>query len=123
MQYGGVQTIVELLGRACFPLSSETACQQAIETLFAEHFPGVEILREHRLSARDRPDFFAAADGVAIEVKVGGRGQQRAAIIRQLARYAEHDQVKALVLVTGVSMPRIELAKPVHVVSLGRAWL
>lgn len=119
----GAETFVSIIGRACLPLSSESACQQAIETLLAEHMPGVEILREHRLSSRDRPDFFAPAEGVAIEVKVGGRGQQRNAIVRQLDRYAEHDQVKALVLVTGVAMPAIRLSKPVHVVSLGRAWL
>jgi hypothetical protein len=121
--FGGVQTIVDLLARGRFPLSSEKECQAEIEVWLRDGLPEVEILREHRLSDRDRPDFFVTVGGVAIEVKIGGRGQSRTGIVRQLARYAEHDQVEAIILATGVSILPFRLSKPVHFVSLGRAWL
>ena len=121
--FGGVQTIVDLLARGRFPLSSEKDRQAEIEAWLGEGLPGVEILREHRLSDRDRPDFFVTDGGIAIEVKIGGRGQSRAGIVRQLGRYAEHDHVQAIVLVTGVSILPFRLSKPIHFVSLGRAWL
>jgi len=120
--FGGVQSILEVLGRGRFPLSGEKDCQQAVDPWLREHLPGVEISREHRLGPGDIPDWLI--DGrFVIEAKVGGRGQQRRAIVRQLGRYAAYDQVEALILLTGVSMPPIGLSKPVHVVSLGRAWL
>lgn len=56
---------------------------------------GIAFEREHRLSRRDRPDFFV--DGVAIEVKRKGTLNE---LLRQLSRYAEHDQVRELLVVT-----------------------
>ncbi len=120
--FGGVQTIVDLLARGRFPLSSEKECQAAVDPWLRAGLPDVEISREHRLGPGDIPDWLI--DGrIVIEAKVGGRGQGRKAIVRQLGRYADHDQVEAMILLTGVSMPPIRLAKPVHIVSLGRAWL
>jgi hypothetical protein len=51
--------------------------------------------REARLSATERPDFLVA--GVAIEVKRHGA---LGALLRQLSRYAQHDAVHELLVVT-----------------------
>jgi hypothetical protein len=60
---------------------------------------------------------------VAVEIKLK-RNQPRS-ILAQLARYAAHDAVRALVLVTNRAMglPKVMNGKPVYYVSLGRAWL
>lgn len=59
-----------------------------------EHGFGVE--REFVLSKQDRPDFLI--DGcVAIEVKMRASGS---AVLSQLARYATHRRVKAIVVAT-----------------------
>lgn len=57
---------------------------------------GVAFERERVLSPGDRVDFLVLP-GLGVEVKVGG---PRTAIIRQLARYAAHDIIQGLVLVT-----------------------
>lgn len=119
---GGVREIAELLGRGCFPLRRESDCQIKIDEHLRAGLPGVEVLREHRLSARDRPDWFI--DGrIVVEAKVNGA--VRSAIVRQLARYAEHDQVQGIVLATGKSilLPPTVNGKPLVVVNLGKAWM
>lgn len=76
---------------------------------------------EVTLSPRDRIDFLVERS-IGVEVKVKGR---RAAVEDQLARYAEHDRLKALVLVT----TRVQLTavspvlgmKPVHTIYLPTA--
>ena len=71
----------------------ERAAQDAIEAaLIAD---GVPYTREARLSRTDRIDFLTAT-GVGIEVKVDC---PVADVLRQLARYARHDQIAALVVV------------------------
>lgn len=102
------------------PLVNEKVTQEAIENLFALH--GLECKREHRLSDSDIPDFFFADTGLLIEVKLRA---PRMGIFRQLERYAEHEAVKALMLVTATAMhlPVEIKGKPAMVVSLGRGWL
>ncbi|PMS08584.1 hypothetical protein C0Z17_29500, partial [Trinickia caryophylli] len=66
------------------------------------------------------PDFLI--NGIAVEVKTRS---PRKAIFRQLSRYAKHEEVRALILLTGTSMqlpPEIN-GKPALVVSLGEGWL
>lgn len=75
--------------------------------------------REVQLSRRDRIDFLCPC-GVGIEVKVQGRASS---VIAQLERYASHDQISALVLVTNrvqvaVGLPTEINGKPLHVVAL-----
>lgn len=119
---GGVTDIARLLSQGRFDLSTETKCQADIETLLLASLPAGVVSREHRLSPADRPDFLVF-DSIVIEVKVKGAG--RAAIERQLLRYAVHPQVTGLVLATGVAMslPDRLYGKPLAVVSMGRAWL
>lgn len=119
---GGVSELARLLGQGRFDLSTEANCQADIETLLRANLPEGAVSREHRLTPSDRPDFLIA-ERFVIEVKVKGAG--RAAIERQLLRYAVHPQVEGLVLATGVAMslpPRL-YGKPLAVVGMGRAWL
>lgn len=99
-------------------LSDEKKTQAQLELAFVQ--AGFTVSREHRLSAQDIADF--VIDGVAVEVKIKG---QRQAIFRQLERYAAHDEVQSILLVTAVSMqlPDTINGKPARVASLGRAWL
>lgn len=80
--------------------------------------------REYRLSERDIVDFVVHTDTglVAIELKIKA---QRMSIYRQLCRYAKHDEVAAVVLLTGTAMnlPALIENKPAAVISLGEAWL
>ncbi len=62
---------------------------------------------------------------IVVEVKIKAKGAQRRNIFRQLDRYAKHDRVHAIVLVTSVAMhlPAEINGKPTFVASLGQAWL
>lgn len=108
-----------VLGR--FDLSNEKTCQEEVEAHLCEAYPDWRINREHRLSARDVPDFLI--QGVAVEVKMNAASPR--AIIRQLERYAAHDKVRSLILLSNraVVLPAEINGKPVDGVSLGRAWL
>jgi hypothetical protein len=79
--------------------------------------------REHKLSAEDTPDFYLPDIGLVIEVKI--RGAQKMAVYRQLERYAEHDIVQAVMLITSLAMglPPAINGKPTYYASLGKGWL
>jgi len=116
--------IASLIGEGRFELGSEKATQEGVWELLRSLFrPECVLRREHRLAPGDIVDFFIGSAGVAIEVKL--KRNQPASILRQLERYARHDAVQALVLVTNRAMglpPEIN-GKPAYYVSLGRAWL
>jgi len=101
-------------------LSDEKASQaQIADALTAA---GVEFEREVRLSPGDRPDFLIPATGLTIEVKLRAPKME---IWRQLQRYAKHDRVRAIILVsnTAMTLPESVEGVPLFFVSLGRAWL
>lgn len=101
-------------------LSDEKAAQaQIAEALTAA---GLAFEREARLSPRDRPDFLFPVPGLVLEVKLRARKMD---IWRQLARYAEHERVRAIILAsnTAMTLPPEIVGKPLAFVSLGRAWL
>lgn len=113
--------IIKLLHSQRVDLSSEKRAQNDIEAVLVQH--GISHVREYRLSDRDILDFFLAESGLGIEVKI--KGAAKMAVFRQLERYAAHDAVRSLLLVTNLSMglpPEIG-GKPAHYASLGRAWL
>lgn len=85
--------IVGLLRQYKIPTANELDMQDMVERILKHR--GVEYSREHVLSARDRVDFFCG--GVAVECKVAG---SPADVLVQLQRYAEHESVLELVLVT-----------------------
>lgn len=92
--------------------ASEVELQEQLEGVLLA--AGVPVRREVRLSARDRIDLMAG--DVGIEVKVKGERTP----LRQLGRYAEHDEVAGLLLVTtrAATVPEEMRGKPVRLVSL-----
>jgi hypothetical protein len=112
---GFAQTLADLLSGHRYRYSSETDLQAAIAKLLDR--AGIDYQREFRLNAHDRPDFMLG--DVAVEVKIDG---SLASVVRQISRYAEHDAVRAIVLVSTRavhrSMPAAFNGKPVVVASL-----
>lgn len=109
------EKIVELCQTMGCRTTDEKSLQDALEIVLRENFAFVQ--REHRLGPNDVVDFFV--ESVAVEVKTDGSPME---VTRQLQRYADHDAVTELVLVTSRSKHRtIPLSlrkKPVSV-----AWL
>ena len=119
---GDVSAVIRILQSRRFPLTSERATQESIAAALDD--AGLPFLREHRLGSAGIVDFFG--QGIAIEVKLGGAGSPGGSprdIYRQCKRYVEHPDVNVLVLATGRAGAMPWLGKPVHIVSLGRAWL
>lgn len=110
--------IAELLNCYRFRYQSETELQDAIEFAFKTAY--ISNDREFRLNERDCPDFFCASTGLAIEVKIKGSASD---VLRQLGRYAQHEKVRALLLVTTRSLQAAQIpssinGKPLEVVCL-----
>lgn len=82
---------------------TERFCQDAIEAVFTE--AGIDFVREAPLGPQDRPDFLVGT--IAVEIKIKGTG---ANLIRQLGRYARHEEVQEIVLAT--TLRRILLQAP-----------
>lgn len=80
--------------------------------------------REYRLSDGDIVDFVLQTSTglIAVELKLKAK---RMSIFRQLSRYATHEKVIAVVLLTGTAMnlPPLIKNKPAAVISIGEAWL
>lgn len=113
------ERVVQLIERLRLPLGSETRMQRTLGRAFAG--AGIDHAAEYRLGPRDRVDFLVSPD-LAVECKLRANRRE---IYRQLCRYADHDAVGALLLVTNTAMglpPEIN-GKPAYYVSLGKAWL
>lgn len=93
-----VHRILEVVRRRHFRWTDEVDLHLQLAGAF--HEDGVLVVREHMLDRQSRLDFFEVEHGIAIEVKVAGSA---ADVLRQLWRYAEHDAVKEIVLVTSQS--------------------
>lgn len=114
-----VENLVRYLRFGRYPVSTEGMLQLAI----AAHLDRgkFEHEREYRLAPAERIDFFVRP-GIGIEAKTKCQPRK---IYRQLERYAEKAEIRALVLITGTAMglpPRIH-GKPVFYVSCGRSAL
>ena len=81
---------------------------------------GFVVQHEAVLGPRCRIDFLA--DGIGVEVKRGK--PQKAALLKQCARYMSSPKVEALILVldTSVSLPGELHGKPLIVFGLNRLW-
>jgi len=104
-----------LLLRYRYAYTDEKRLQDGIESALFTN--GVSFQREVRLSATDRPA--SMVGNIAVEVKVKGSHSD---VLRQIQRYAQHDQVTGIVLVTSKAchraMPNTLNGKPVVVASL-----
>jgi hypothetical protein len=105
-----------LLQRYRYRCTDEKELQEAIAAMLDQ--AGFDFEREKCLSKASRVDFWFP-DGVALEVKTEGA---YTAVLRQLHRYAEHPDVRAVILATTRElhrrMPESLCGKPVHVVML-----
>lgn len=81
---------------------------------------GIPFVHEYRLAPRRRIDFFA--DGIGVEVKKGR--PDRRALISQLSRYLESEELQEMIVVMqrAVSIPEKIAGKRVICVSLNRLW-
>lgn len=104
------------LRRQRYAFGSEAMLQLAIAGVLERS--GLEFEREVRLGPADRIDFLVSGS-IGIEAKVR---YPRRSIYRQLTRYAEHDRITALVLMTATSLglPPSLNGKPLFYVSIGR---
>lgn len=110
--------LLQLLKSKRLPLHNEKALQAEIEKVLLES--NIDFQREHYLSKGSIIDFMV--NGTGIEVKIGGSAKE---IFRQCERYAEFEEIKAIILVTGKSirLPEKINNKPAYVLNLGTAWL
>ncbi|MBP6818327.1 MAG: hypothetical protein KBC46_03385 [Ferrovibrio sp.] len=129
-----LKTYYEFIGRQRLALTDEKRAQQDLANAFVA--AGISFQRELQLTIedvpedrraqathkRDIPDFMLPG-GVVVELKL--RGNQKVAVFNQLERYAQHDGVKAIMLVTNLAMglPEEINGKPAFIISMGRAWL
>lgn len=121
-----VQTPDQIADRVCqalagcrFDLTNEKRLQWQIAQRLEQI--GIGFEPEFRLSRQDVPDFLI--DGLVVECKLKDMSKRN--IYRQLKRYAVHDRVAGVLLVTNVPMglPELIEGKPTFFFSLGRGWL
>lgn len=113
--------VARLLAARRFRFGTEAELQAGIaEVLTAA---AIAHEREVALTARDRIDFLLAS-GIGLEVKIDGSALDLA---RQLLRYAAHERIAALLVVTTrarhTETPATLGGKPVRVVHLTRSML
>lgn len=113
------ETLVQHLRRQRYRVGQEAWLQADIEGALAAM--DVEFKREARLTARDRIDFLVQG-GIGIEAKARCSPRQ---IFRQLERYAAHDTITSLILISGTAtgLPAIINGRPLFYISTGRAAL
>lgn len=96
-----------------YNIQNEMDFHKGLEQAFAEAH--LEVVHEYNLGKSGNIDFFL--DGIGIEVKVKGSSS---AVLRQIYKYLECDEVKEIILVTTKNthrgMPNELLGKSVHVV-------
>jgi hypothetical protein len=116
---GHAHDITLVLRQARLRPSSEDALQRSIGDALTT--ASIWFEAEKRLRPGDRIDFLADG-GVGIEAKAR---YGRRAIYRQLERYAKHEAITALILVTGTALglPPSVNGKPLFYVSIGRSAL
>ena len=91
--------IVQSIERFSWTHVNEKRIQAELETLLRRQNPAWMVAREVKLGPRDRIDLLVRSreQSVGLEVKVQGSPQK---VLDQLKRYAKHEQLDALILVT-----------------------
>ena len=112
-------TVLDALGELRSPFALyETDIHQLVAKRLSD--AGLSFVHEARLGPGCRIDY--RVGNVGIEIKKGK--PDAAALKKQLARYAQFDELQALVVLTQrtVSLPKTVLGKPVHVIVLNQLW-
>jgi hypothetical protein len=115
------------IDRAIFALRqiriSTVSEEYEIHQIVADHLLATEIpfSREYSLGAHNRIDFFVPG-GIGIEIKKGM--PPHALLMSQLERYANFDEIQAIILVVErkATVPDIVNGKPCVLVSLNKLW-
>jgi hypothetical protein len=111
-------TLESLLTAFRFRFGDEKELQDSLDALFQTSFLG-GYHREYRLSPRDVVDFYFEEPRIGLEVKIGG---SLADVTRQLGRYAAHEQIAGLILVTTLKrhdrLPGRFLGQPLQIIVL-----
>lgn len=117
-----MSTIASFCVQQRFDVSQEKVAQAGMEV--ALETGGFDFKREHALGPKDKPDFLIIRDGFNIVVEMKTRAQ-RVKIFKQIERYAKHDSVDGVVLLsrTAMGLPDIINGKPALFASLGQGWL
>jgi hypothetical protein len=107
--------LARLLSRHRYRCGTETQLQDGIAKVLTD--AAIPFRKELHLSARDRPDFLIG--GLALELKIKGTF---ASAFRQVARYTEHEQISAVMLIGTPrwvkQMPHEINQKPIYCVHL-----
>lgn len=108
-----LKAVDQLLRSHRFRYTDEDQLQEGIAAVLKQ--AGLDPQREVRLGDRDRIDLMVGRIGV--EVKIAGSVH---GVFEQLQRYAEHDEVEALILVTSryQRLPDQAGGKPLLTISL-----
>ena len=103
------------------PMADEKSCQAEIQERLRK--ADIPFQREARLDNSAIIDFLLTGDNTGIEVKL--KGYSRAAILRQIERYAQFDRISSIILVSGIAirLPDRINNKPATLVSIGASWL
>lgn len=114
-----VDEVADVIRAHRYSYTNEDELQEGIAAALARK-KGWAPEREVRLDARDRIDI--VVDRIGIEVKVAGRSS---GVFEQLLRYAEHEEIAGLILVTNrwVRLPDGISGKPLRAVSLAMGSL
>jgi len=89
------QRIIDALGQWHLVCVDEYTMHDGLAQILTDL--GIAFAAEKRLSARDRIDFYLPESQLGIECKISG---SVTGVTRQLRRYAGHDRIAALLLVT-----------------------
>ena len=117
---GFASTVCNELSNYRLSMDTEIHMQDDIESIL--NTSNISFEREYRLGSHGVIDFFVPSRGLGIEIKLKA---VRADIVRQLDRYAESDQLNALLLVTmtSLALPKALREKPVYCYRAGLAQL
>jgi len=114
-----ISKIFDALGAVSFRFVTEAELQDGVATALCD--ARIRFEREVTLGPRDRIDFMVGRIG--IEVKTDG---SLAAVTRQLFRYAQHDRIDDLILVTAMrrhdQLPVRINGRKIAVCTIGRAF-
>lgn len=113
-----IQELCRILSSQKFVLDNEKSVQLQIENVLIDR--KIEYKREFSLNDADIIDFMIGDIGLEVKLKCPKRQ-----IYRQCVRYAEHEEIKTLLLMsaTAMGLPTEILGKPVYALSLTKAWL